>query len=326
MIRDAYADPVLGRGGRNGLSGISVFGELGPRDRARAVVDASTAAGRKVPGSALVVLNALSQYGGAAIAVSLFAVIPAASVAWVRMATSAVVLAAIRRPWRLRWTARQWLTAVFFGLALTTMNVFFYLAIDRLPLGTAVAIEFTGPVVVAAIGARRWRDGGALLLAALGVVLLADVSWSGSPLGVIFALGAASMWAGYIVLGSKVADNGSGMDGLCVGLLVSTVVFAPFLAFGASPAVRDLGLLIACVLVGLLSTALPYALDQVTLRRLPAARFALLQSLLPATAAVVGVVVLRQIPSLPEAIGVALVILAVATSASGRSRPASPEG
>lgn len=275
---------------------------------------------RKVPGTGLFVIGALSQYGGAAIAVSLFATIPAPSLAWARVATSAIVLALWRRPWRLRWPLRQWALAVGFGLALAAMNVSFYLALARLPLGTAVAIEFSGPVAVAALGARRWRDGGALVLAIAGVLLLADVSWGGNPLGVLFALGAAAMWAGYIVLGSKVASGGSGVDGLTVGLVAGAVALAPVLAGGFLPAFHDGGVFFACLAVGLLSTALPYAIDQIVLLRISAARFALLQALLPATAAVVGVLFLRQIPSLVETAGVALVVLAVGASATGRTR------
>ncbi|WP_246281499.1 EamA family transporter [Fodinicola acaciae] len=284
----------------------------------RRMAGAVARAGRKIPGSGLFVIGALSQYGGAAIAVTLFPIIGAPSVAWARLAASAAVLALWRRPWRLRWPLRQWGLAIGFGLALAAMNVSFYLALDRLPMGTAVAIEFTGPVAVAALGTRRWRDGGALALAVGGVLLLADVSWGGSPLGVLFALGAAVLWAGYILLGSRVAAGGAGVDGLTVGLIAGAVALAPFLAAGVLPAVGDGWLLVACVGVGLLSTAVPYAIDQVVLVRVSASRFALLQALLPATAAVVGVVFLRQIPSLPEAVGVALVILAVAVNATGR--------
>jgi inner membrane transporter RhtA len=286
---------------------------------ARRALGGLARAGRKVPGAGLFLIGALSQYVGTAIAVTLFAAIAAPSVAWARLAVAAIVLTAWRRPWRLRWPLRRWALAIGFGLALATMNVLFYLAIDRLPLGTAVAIEFTGPLLVAAVGARRWRDAGAVLLAIAGVLLLADVSWAGSALGVVFALGAGMMWAGYIVLGSRVAAVGSGVDGLAVALLAGAVATAPLLAGGALPAFQDGWLLAACACVGLLSTAVPYALDQLVFRRVGRARFALLQSLLPATAAVVGVLVLRQIPSLLELAGVALVVLAVATSASGRT-------
>ncbi|GAA1713015.1 EamA family transporter [Fodinicola feengrottensis] len=286
---------------------------------ARRAVDGLARAGQRIPGSGLFLIGAFSQYVGTAIAVTLFAVIPAPSVAWARLTVAALILTAWRRPWRLRWPARRWALAVGFGLALASMNVLFYLAIDRLPLGTAVAIEFSGPLVVAAVGARRWRDAGAVVLAIVGVLLLADVSWAGSALGVVFALGAGTMWAGYIVLGSRVAAAGDGVDGLAVGLLAGAVAMAPLLAAGALPAIQDGWLLAACACVGLLSTAVPYALDQIVFRRVGRARFALLQSMLPATAAVVGVLVLRQIPSPPELVGVALVVLAVATSASGRT-------
>ncbi|WP_163568955.1 EamA family transporter [Fodinicola feengrottensis] len=287
---------------------------------ARRAVDGLARAGQRIPGSGLFLIGAFSQYVGTAIAVTLFAVIPAPSVAWARLTVAALILTAWRRPWRLRWPARRWALAVGFGLALASMNVLFYLAIDRLPLGTAVAIEFSGraggrrggcPPVA---GRRRCRAGHRR-----GVLLLADVSWAGSALGVVFALGAGTMWAGYIVLGSRVAAAGDGVDGLAVGLLAGAVAMAPLLAAGALPAIQDGWLLAACACVGLLSTAVPYALDQIVFRRVGRARFALLQSMLPATAAVVGVLVLRQIPSPPELVGVALVVLAVATSASGRT-------
>lgn len=266
----------------------------------------------KVPAPSLFVIAAISQYAGAALAVSLFTVLPAASVAWARVATAAVVLVAWRRPWRGVWTRRRLARTAAFGLALAAMNVSFYLAIDRLPLGTAVAIEFSGPVVVAAVGARRWRDAGALLLALAGVLLLADVSWAGSPAGVLFALSAAFFWGCYILLGIRVARAGDGVSSLAAGMAVGAVTLAPALAPGAAPALGDLRLLVLCVGVGVLSSTVPYVLEQVALRRLGSSQFALLQSLLPATAAVVGVLLLQQVPTPAEGAGILLVVAAVA--------------
>jgi inner membrane transporter RhtA len=157
--------------------------------------------------------------------------VPAAGVSWLRALSAAVALVAWRRPWRTRWTARRLLLVGAFGTALTSMNLAFYLAIDRLPLGTAVAIEFTGPIAVAALGSRTRRDLLALALAAAGVLLLADVHLSGSALGVAFALLAGALWAAYIVLGHRVASDTAirPQDGLAAGMSLGTLVLAPFL-------------------------------------------------------------------------------------------------
>jgi inner membrane transporter RhtA len=258
------------------------------------------------------VLGAVSQYVGSAIAVLLFATVPAAGVAWLRVLSAAVALVAWRRPWRSAWTARRALLVAAFGAALAGMNLCFYLAIDRLPLGTAVAIEFCGPTVVAALGSRGRRDAVALALAALGVVALADVHLAGSPAGVAFAAGAGLLWSGYIVLGHRVAaDEGiRPQDGLAAGMAVGAVGLAPALAPVAGPAFADPAVLAACVAVGLASSVVPYALEQIAMRRLPRARFALLLALLPATAAIVGAVVLGQVPGIVEAVGILLVVSA----------------
>lgn len=263
---------------------------------------------RRVPAPLLFVTGGLSMYIGAAVAVWLFAEINPASVAWLRQLGAALVLLAWRRPGRHAWRGRVFRLAAMFGLVTAGMNVVFYEAIARLPLGTAVALEFAGPVLVAAFGSRTRRDGAALLLVMCGVLLIADVQWSGSTLGVLFALAAALLWAGYILLGKRVADVGLGVDGLAVGFAVATVLFVP-LALGTGPAWRSPELLLMGVGVGVLATVVPYVLDQVVLRRLGQASFALLLSLLPVTATLIGLVVLRQVPSVPEALGIAAVVV-----------------
>lgn len=266
--------------------------------------------GRPVPAPALFVLSGTSMYVGAAVAVLLFDRVDPSGVAWLRMLGAAAVLLAWRRPARATWRGRRLVLAGGFGLVTGLMNVAFYEAIARLPLGTAVAIEFCGPVAVAAAGSRTARDAGALLLAATGVVLIADVQLAGEPVGFALALAAAALWAGYIVLGQRVAA-GDGLDGLTVGFAVAAVLLAP-LAAGTGPAWRSPGLLVLAVGVGVLSTAVPYALDQVVLRRTGPARFALLLALLPATAALVGLVALGQVPRPVEAVGIVAVVAAVA--------------
>ena len=267
---------------------------------------------RRVPPQALFVCGAISQYVGSAVAVLLFDRVPAAGVAWLRVVGAAIVLVAWRRPWRSAWTARRlWLVAAF-GLTLGTMNLAFYLAIDRLPLGTGVAIEFAGPITVAALGSRTRRDLAALALAVAGVLLLADVHVSGSPGGVALALLAGVLWALYIVLGHRVAGEPGirPQDGLAAGMAIGAVLLAPVLVGKAGPAFDDAELLLLCLGVGVFSSVVPYGLEQLAMRRLPRARFALLLALLPATAAIVGAIILGQVPTVLEALGIALVVAA----------------
>ncbi|WP_084523361.1 EamA family transporter [Nocardia inohanensis] len=269
------------------------------------------------------VVGALSQYAGAAVGVFLFDTVEPATVAWLRAAAAGIVLLAWRRPWRNRWTRRAMTVAAGFGAVTVAMNITFYEAIARIPLGTAVAIEFLGPIAVATLGSRRTRDVVAVVLVAIGVVLLAGVSLRADALGVVFALGAAAMWAGYILLGKRVADAGAGLDSLAVGMAIAAALLAPLLltrqTFIDASVFADPRTWLFGAGVGVLSSAVPYALDQVVLERVGRARFALLLALLPATAAVVGALALRQIPGLAEVCGIALVMLALTVSA----RPAS---
>jgi inner membrane transporter RhtA len=277
------------------------------------------------------VVGAVSQYVGAAVGVFLFATTNPTAVAWLRCAAAAVALVAWRRPWRLNWTRRSLFAAAGFGLVTVGMNVAFFEAIARIPLGTAVAIEFIGPVAVATLGSRRVRDLIAVLLVAAGVVLLAGVEAGTDLAGVAFALTAAALWAGYILLGKRVADAGTGLDSLAVGMAVAAVVLSAPLLFSqltadasvfAAPRTWLLG-----VGVGVLSSAVPYALDQLVLTEIGRARFALLLALLPATAAVVGAVLLAQRPTVAELAGIALVMAALLISAgrgAAQTQPPSP--
>jgi inner membrane transporter RhtA len=271
--------------------------------------------GNRVPAPVLFVVGGLSMYVGAAIAVGLFELLSPTAVAMLRLVGAALLLLAWRRPGRAAWRGRRLLRASAFGVATAGMNLAFYEAIARLPLGTAVAIEFCGPVLVAAVTSRRPRDVAAAGLAAAGVVLIADVRWAGSPAGVLFALVAAALWAAYIVLGKRVASAGNGLDEMAVGFATAGVVLSPLLLVGehgALSALADPLVLLAAVGVGALSSVLPYVLDQVVLRRVGQGRFAVLLALLPVTATAVGLVALGQLPGPLEAAGIAAVILAVA--------------
>jgi inner membrane transporter RhtA len=275
----------------------------------------TTGLSTRVPAPFLFVVGGLSMYVGAALAVGLFDRLSPAAVAVLRILGAAVVLLAWRRPGRAAWRGARLGRAVAFGLATALMNLTFYEAIARLPLGTAVAIEFCGPVAVAAVASRRPRDVGAVLLAALGVLLIADVRWSDGGSGVLWALGAAALWAAYIVLGKRLATGGTGVDDMAVGFAVAAVLLSPVVLFGAPNGLGTLAdpvVLLLAVGVGVLASVVPYGLDQVVLRRVGQARFAVLLALLPATATVVGLVGLAQVPTLAEAAGIAAVVAAVA--------------
>jgi inner membrane transporter RhtA len=278
-----------------------------------------------VPAPLLFVLSGLTQYVGAAVAVRLFGTLPPTAIAWLRIAIAAVILLAWARPWRARLRGRRLATAALFGVVLAGMNVSFYIAIAHLPLGTAVAVEFLGPVSVAAVTGRGWRDRAAIGVALVGVVLLAGVSLGmgpGARVGLLAILAAAVLWAGYIVLGRRVAGQSGGLAGLAVGMATGGVVFAPFLAGRAAPVLGDWRLALAVVAVAVCSSVIPYGIEQVVLRRVRAATFAVLLALLPVCSAVVGVVVLRQLPNAAEVVGMLLVCGAIALT--GRPDEAPP--
>jgi inner membrane transporter RhtA len=274
--------------------------------------------------------SAVFHYLGPAFAVLLFARVDVLGVAWLRIAAAAVVFAAWRRPWR-RVDLRD-RTLIAWGAVLAVMNCCFYLAISRLPLGTVAAIEFLPVIVLAALGARTPRNVAALALAVPGVYLLTDVQLEGEPLGVLFAFANAILFALYIVLGHRVAQRGAGggIDGLGASMLVALVVVTPLAGWAAAPAIGDPVALLAGVGVGISSSVIPYVCDQLAMAQLTRAAYALMVALLPATATVIGIVVLGQVPSWVEVTGVALVVAGVglhrepATPAEPTSRAASP--
>ena len=283
----------------------------------------------RVPAPVLFLGSGFTQYCGAALAIGLFAVIPAASVAWWRLAVSAVVLLAWRRPWRQPWTRRELGAAALFGVVLATMNVVFYVAIEYLPLGTAVAIEFLGPVVVAGVTGRGWRDRLGIALAAVGVVALAGVQLEGGfsrdvVIGLVAILGSAAAWAGYILLGRRIAVQRDGISALAVGMTAGALVYSPLAIGAVAPVVTDASLAAVVVGIAVLSSVIPYAIEQVVLRRVSAARFAILLALLPVTALIIGAVFLAQSPSPLEVAGMVLVCAAIVLSGQRPVEPDSP--
>jgi inner membrane transporter RhtA len=261
---------------------------------------------------ALFVVSALSQYVGAAIAVSLFDEVDPRIVAWLRVMGAALALLAVSRRWWQGWTRRQLVAAAVFGIATALMNLFFYLAIARIDLGKGVAIEFIGPIAVAAVMTRTWRNAGALVFAVTGVVTLGGVEIGDNTLGLVFILLASAMWAMYIVVGSRVAQLGRGVTGLGVGLAIGTLALTPIGAPGSGPVWVSPTLLFLCLVTGVFSNAIGYGIDQYVMRRIPIRRFSLLLALLPVTAVFVGWVALGQRPAVIDLIGIGLVLVGVA--------------
>lgn len=269
-----------------------------------------------IPPQAYFLGSAVFHYLGPSFAVLLFARVDVLGVAWLRIASAAAILAIWRRPWRklvsLDREGRLLIAAL--GAVFAVMNACFYLSIDRLPLATVAAIEFVGPIGLAVVGARTGRNAGAVVAAALGVYLLTHVRLGGQPLGIAFAFVNAVLFTAYIVLAHRLArrPGPSGIDGLAAAMVVAFVCVSPLGSWGAARALNDPVAIAAGVGVGVSSSVVPYVLDQLAMARLARATYALFVSLLPATATLIGVVVLRQVPSLPDLGGIALVMLGVA--------------
>jgi inner membrane transporter RhtA len=268
------------------------------------------------PPQAYFVGSALFHYLGPAFAVLLFVRVEPVGVAWLRIASAAAILALWRRPWHALAVSGREARSTLVGLALVfaAMNVCFYVAIDRLPLGTVAAIEFLPVIALAAAGARSLRNWLALGLAVPGVYLLTDVRLEGEPLGVVCAFLNAALFACYIVLAHRLARSRSigRLDGLAAALLLAAVAVTPVAGWSAAPALVDPVAVTAGIGVGLTSSVIPYVFDQLAMARLGRATYSLLLALLPATATLVGLVVLAQVPTPVEVVGVALVVGAVA--------------
>ncbi|GAA4230160.1 inner membrane transporter RhtA [Streptosporangium album] len=270
--------------------------------------------------------SAVFHYLGPAFAVLPFSRLAPLGVATLRIWSAVLVLALWRRPWRIlaRIDADGRRTIIAWGAVLAVMNVCFYLAIARVPLGTVAAIEFLPVVALAALGTRTARNIVALVAAVGGVYALTDIRLAGAPLGFVFAFANAVLFAAYIVLAHRAARRLrgiDGIDGLAAAMLVASVCVAPMGVWQAAPALADPVVLAAGIGVGLCSSVIPYVCDQLAMVRMARSTYALLVALLPATATVIGIVLLRQFPSPAELIGVGLVVLAVTLYRELRAAP-----
>jgi len=265
----------------------------------------------RVPPQAYFAVSAVFHYLGPSCAVLLFAAIEPLGVAWLRIASAALIFALWRRPFAYlrRAGGRELGLILAMAATLAAMNGVFYLAIARLPLATVGAIEFLGPIVLAAWGLRSRRNLVALAVTIPGIQMLTNAHWAMEPLGYVYAFANCALFALYIVLGHRLARDGGkgGIDRLAAAMLLAAPMALPFGLGQALPAFGDPRLLAAGIGVGVLSSVSPYVCDQLAMARLPRASFALMLALLPATATLIGVLVLRQMPSGAEIAGIALV-------------------
>lgn len=277
---------------------------------------ASPRAADRVPPHLWFVTSAVFHYLGPSFAVLLFSRVGVLGVAWFRIASAAALFAVATAPWRLlRASSRRvLLLLVALGACLALMNSAFYLAIDRLPLGLVATIEFVGTILVALYGLRTRRNLAALGLAVAGVVLLTEVRWSSDPVGLMWAAINGALFVVYILLGHRIAREGAaqGVRRLGAAMVVAFVFVMP-IGFGeAVAALSDPRLILAGIGVGICSSVIPYVCDQLAMARLSQGSFALLLALLPATATLIGAVVLGQVPGPRDLAGVGLVMAGIA--------------
>jgi len=289
--------------------GRDVLATVNPLPRSSLIAVAGRALGR-VPPTAQVLAGIVSVQIGAAMAKQLFATVGSTGTVALRLFFAAVILLVVWRP-SLRLSRRAWAVVVSYGLVLGAMNLCFYLALARLPLGVTVTITFLGPLSVAIGGSRRWLDGLWALLAAGGVVLLAEGGSGDVQLvGILLALAAAACWASYILLSVALGRHTTDGGGLAIGMALATIVVAPIGIADAGTALLEPRVLAVGFAVALLSSVIPYSLELEALRRMPPKVFGVLMSLEPAVAALVGLVLLGEILSVTQWLAVLMVVAA----------------
>jgi len=265
----------------------------------------------RVPAVVLVLAAIISLQFGAGIARTQFEVVGPLGATFLRLAFAALILLAVLRPRVRTWPARSWFAAGVLGVALAGMNTMIYLAFDHVPLGVAVTIEFLGPLVLALAQTRRIVDALWAILALAGVLLLGlDGGGSIEVVGLIFAGCAGAFWACYILATAQVGRWIPGIDGLAVAMAFAAVLTAPLGWSGAGAALGDPSVLLIFLAVAVLSSALPYALDLIALRRVPTRVFGVLSSLGPAVAALAGLVILHEALGWSEVIALVCVTVA----------------
>jgi inner membrane transporter RhtA len=272
-----------------------------------------------LPPPMMVLLAMISVQFGAATAKSLFTPFGAPGVVFVRTGFAALILWLMARPQVRQYSRHQWSSAVVLGIVIAMMNLLFYESLVRLPLGVAVTIEFLGPLAVALLGSRKLRDLVWIVLAFGGVLLLAPIGdlRGLDPLGILFACGAAMGWAAYILLTSRTSKLFTGTTGLALAMSAAALVMLPLGVISAGPALLSIPLLLKGVVVAMLSTTIPFSLEFLALKRIPPRTFGILMAAEPAIAALAGLLLLSEHPTLRAL--VALVLVSAATIGVTRS-------
>ncbi|MBB6127515.1 EamA family transporter [Mucilaginibacter lappiensis] len=278
--------------------------------------------GVEIPAVPAVLLSIISVQGGAAIAKGIFPVLGAASTSALRIAFSAIILLVFNRPNLKSLSNTQWKAVAWYGLTLGAMNLVFYMAIARIPLALGVALEFIGPLVLAMTGSKRIIDFLWVILAAAGIALIAPWSNQGlDVIGVLLALLAGALWAGYIVLGGRISKIMDGGKAVSIGMIFASAVVLPVaIGNGLLTHFRP-NMLLSGFVLALLSSAIPFTLEMSALRRIPAKTFSILMSLEPAVAAFSGLIFLHEYLSLNEWLAVALIIVASAGATMKTKNP-----
>ena len=269
----------------------------------------------------IVVGGLVCQEAGAGLAVLLFPQVGAVGMVMLRLVFSAIILLLIFRPSVRGRSRADWLTVVAFGLALAVMNTLFYLALTRLHLGATVTLEYLGPLVLSVVVSRRASAWLWAVLALAGVVLLGRGGFDSlDPVGVVLALGAGVMWVAYILLSARAGARFARLEGLALAMAIGGVLMLPFGIVTAGAGLLNPLTLVLGLAVAVLSSTIPYGLELLALRRLPAATFSILLSLAPALAAVAGVVILQQPLTILDAVAIGLVVVASMGAVRAASR------
>ncbi|HEX8542409.1 MAG TPA: threonine/homoserine exporter RhtA [Pseudomonas sp.] len=262
----------------------------------------------------LLLIAMASIQTGASLAKSLFPIVGAQGTTTLRLVFASVILLLTLRPWRARFTAKSLRTIFIYGIALGGMNFLFYMSLRSVPLGIAVALEFTGPLAVALYSSRKAIDFVWIALAATGLLLLIPMGETSANLdltGVAYALGAGVCWAAYILFGQKAGED-NGIQTAALGVLIAAIFIAPIGMVHAGTALLDIALIPTAIGVAILSTALPYSLEMVALTRMPARTFGTLASIEPVFGALSGMLFLHEDLTLLQWLAIAAIILASA--------------
>lgn len=266
-----------------------------------------------IPPIPAVLLAIVSVQSGAAIAKTLFPILGAAATASLRIGISALILLCVYQPKVKQFTRQQWKLVIPYGLALGAMNMIFYLAIERIPIGLAVTLEFIGPLMVAVLGSKKIIDYLWVLLAAAGILIIAP--WKSDTvdlLGVILALIAGAFWAAYIILGGKVSKIMKGGDAVAVGMLFASLLILPFGLASHGFQLMNMNYLYMGVALALLSSAIPFSLEMKALGQLSSQTFSILMSLEPAVASICALLFLQEVLNTNEILAVIFVVIASA--------------